>query len=74
MQPTTLAKPLALLSALTSLMLAPVPAKSASSMIGTTSVCATGTCCRQGGSFCNAGGADHPDYYYLASGSCPSPS
>lgn len=32
--------------------------------------CLTGTCCREAGSICNAGGLDHQDYYYKESGPC----
>lgn len=30
----------------------------------------TGTCCHEAKSICNAGGTDHTDYYYKATGSC----
>ena len=30
----------------------------------------TGTCCREAGSICNAGGGDHTDYYYKEAGTC----
>lgn len=32
----------------------------------------TGTCCRQSGAICNAGGGDNAGYCYRASGSCRS--
>jgi len=72
MEPTTVAKPLALMSALMSFMLASSSHPSINRSIGSTSVCATGTCCVQAGSICNDGSSDEKfNYYYLASGSCP---
>jgi hypothetical protein len=72
MNVTTAARPLAVLSALMSLLTVS-PTKQGSTTIGATNVCATGTCCRQTGSICNAGAADEIDRYYLTSGPCPPP-
>ena len=66
------AKPIALLSAVLSLLFAPSPSESTSTL-GTNKVCATGTCCRQPGSICNDGSpGDAVDKYYLTQGSCGS--
>lgn len=71
MEVRTLARPLSLLSAMVSLFFAPSHAASSNpTPIGTATVCATGTCCRQTSSICNAGGADQLDRYYAATGNC----
>ncbi len=69
MEAKTIARPLALLSALMSLLVLPSP--STSTPVGTDTVCATGTCCPEANSSCNAGGPTHTGYYYLTSGNCP---
>lgn len=69
MEPKTVARPLALMSALMSLFIAPAP--SANTPVGADTVCATGTCCQQTDSICNDGGNnEHINRYYLSSGSC----
>ncbi len=71
MEPKTVARPLAVLSALCSLFIAPAP--SASAPVGTPTVCATGTCCDQHDSICNDGGnTEWLNKYYKTSGSCTS--
>lgn len=68
MEPQTIARPLALLSALTALFVAPSPTPTSS--IGASIVCAAGTCCPEPNSTCNAGGPTHLHYYYLSTGAC----
>lgn len=70
MDKKSLARPLSLFSALMSLVFAPSISSSSHTTIGTNTVCATGTCCIQPPALCNAGGSDHPGYFYQASGRC----
>ena len=69
MRVKTVAKPLALASALMSLFFAPAPAGSGNS-IGAETVCATGTCCPQTNSICNDGGTTEWQNRYHTTGSC----
>ena len=69
MATTTLYRPLALASALISLIFVPAP-ESARTSVGSSVVCATGTCCLQLNATCNAGGPTHTGYYYQTSGAC----
>jgi len=72
MEAKTVARPLALLSALMSLMFAPAPSASSRTLLGESAVCATGTCCNQFNSICNDGGqTEFNNKYYLSSGQCP---
>jgi len=69
---TIVAKPIALLSSLLSLLVAPTPFDSTAGVVGTDVVCASGTCCQQVGATCNAGGPTHTDFYFKSEGMCPS--
>jgi hypothetical protein len=66
MNVTTAARPLALLSALMSLLTVS-PTKQGNTTIGTTNVCANGICCRQIGGVCDT----MMDYIYMTIGPCP---
>jgi hypothetical protein len=70
MNPKKAAKPLAVLSALMSLMLVETPSKAG--VVGAGSACANeGTCCKQDGSICNDGSSnEQSNKYYKSSGSC----
>jgi hypothetical protein len=74
METKTVAKPLALVSALTSLVFAPSPSRATeASNIGTAALCAEGTCCPQTTATCSDGGpVTHVGYYFQTSGPCPS--
>lgn len=72
MESKHIVRPLALLSALMSLLFAPSPAASNNSPVGAGTVCASGTCCPEANSYCNAGGPTHPNYYYATTGACGS--
>lgn len=73
MKAKTAAKPLALLSALLSMMLVQGPTKAGNGALGAGTACANeGTCCAQVGSICNDGGSTELiDKYYKSAGNCP---
>lgn len=71
MKATTVAKPLAVLSALLSFVSVPGPTGSMANAIGAGVVsCNEGTCCIQSQSTCNAGGGTHTGYFYQKEGPC----
>ncbi len=70
MEPRTAARPLALLSALFSLMIAPAPSTT-DSVVGARAVCASGTYCAEPTSICfDDRGNEYTNYYFTSGGLC----